>query len=363
MFEVWKWRSSRHYFYMLGVSLFLHPLTREMKFEGREGSQATVGSSGQTAFWTLFFAPPSPATLSSFARCARAWRANANASERNDHILTTRMALGAAPPGPGRGKWLSKREVFALRLLLSQNSPKETSIHSSRHQLCSVPSHLFRPTIVIAALSSPVNDDDHVEPTYTRMWYLKLEDFTGWPNRILDRKLKYSVCCLIELFLFLVWHLSKSIWTTSISGVKSSCTTLSLYFCLCIVCGVKGLKADTNSAEQKFLIRNFAGGVGSLFLAIWQLWHKSRTSLSLSLWIVKKFRCCVGFSVRAPATRRRPTNQRPSGVWRAARCRVRVWDRLSAAVGNLQIQLEKCAVLDRVGNQVWIEKKAGASVT
>ena len=49
---------------------------------------------------------------------------------------------------------------------------------------------------------------------------------TGWSNWILHRKLKYSVCCLIGLSLFVLWHLSKSILNTSISGVKSSWTTL-----------------------------------------------------------------------------------------------------------------------------------------
>ena len=44
----------------------------------------------------------------------------------------------------------------------------------------------------------------------------------------LIRKLKYFTCCLIDLFLFLAWHLSNSIWNTSISGVNSSWT--SLYF-------------------------------------------------------------------------------------------------------------------------------------
>ena len=37
---------------------------------------------------------------------------------------------------------------------------------------------------------------------------------------------KYFICCLIDLFLFLVWHLSSSIWNTSISGVKSCWTFL-----------------------------------------------------------------------------------------------------------------------------------------
>ena len=45
---------------------------------------------------------------------------------------------------------------------------------------------------------------------------------TGWSNWTLLRKLKYFMCCLIDLFLFLVWHLSNRVWKTSISGVKST---------------------------------------------------------------------------------------------------------------------------------------------
>ena len=53
---------------------------------------------------------------------------------------------------------------------------------------------------------------------------------TGWSNWVLHWKLKYYVCCLIELFLFQLWHLWKSIFNTSISGVKSNWTTLYLTF-------------------------------------------------------------------------------------------------------------------------------------
>ena len=49
---------------------------------------------------------------------------------------------------------------------------------------------------------------------------------TGWANWTLLRKWKYFICCLKHLFLFLVGHHSNSIWNTSISGVKSSCTSL-----------------------------------------------------------------------------------------------------------------------------------------
>ena len=49
---------------------------------------------------------------------------------------------------------------------------------------------------------------------------------TGWSNWVILRKLKYFTCCLRSLFLFLVCHLSNSIYNTSISGVKSSCTSL-----------------------------------------------------------------------------------------------------------------------------------------
>ena len=39
-------------------------------------------------------------------------------------------------------------------------------------------------------------------------------------------KFKHFKCCLIDLSLILVWYLSNSIWNTSISGVKSSWTSL-----------------------------------------------------------------------------------------------------------------------------------------
>ena len=58
-----------------------------------------------------------------------------------------------------------------------------------------------------------------------------LVKFTEWFNWILLRKLKYFICCRRDLFLFLVRHLSNSIWNTSISGVKSSRTTL---YALCV---------------------------------------------------------------------------------------------------------------------------------
>ena len=50
---------------------------------------------------------------------------------------------------------------------------------------------------------------------------------TGWSNWILLQKLKYFICCLIDLLLFWVWHLSNSIWNrnTLISSVKSSWTS------------------------------------------------------------------------------------------------------------------------------------------
>ena len=52
---------------------------------------------------------------------------------------------------------------------------------------------------------------------------------TGWSNWILLRKLKHFICCLIvDIFLFLVWHPSNSIYNTSIAGVKSSWTSLSM---------------------------------------------------------------------------------------------------------------------------------------
>ena len=35
--------------------------------------------------------------------------------------------------------------------------------------------------------------------------------YTGWSNWTQLWKLKYFICCLIDLFLFLVWHLSNSI--------------------------------------------------------------------------------------------------------------------------------------------------------
>ena len=44
----------------------------------------------------------------------------------------------------------------------------------------------------------------------------------GWWHR----KLKYSVCFLIDLFLFYVWHLSNSTFNNFISAVKSSWTSL-----------------------------------------------------------------------------------------------------------------------------------------
>ena len=40
------------------------------------------------------------------------------------------------------------------------------------------------------------------------------------------QKLKYFKCCLIDLFVFLVWPLLNRIWYTLISGVKSSWTSL-----------------------------------------------------------------------------------------------------------------------------------------
>ena len=54
---------------------------------------------------------------------------------------------------------------------------------------------------------------------------------TGWYNWILLRKLKYFICCLRDVFLFLVWHLSNSIWPISIYGVKSSWTSLYSHCC------------------------------------------------------------------------------------------------------------------------------------
>ena len=47
---------------------------------------------------------------------------------------------------------------------------------------------------------------------------------TGWSNWILLRK--YFIWCLRYLFLYLVWLLSNSVSNTSISGVKSSWTSL-----------------------------------------------------------------------------------------------------------------------------------------
>ena len=54
------------------------------------------------------------------------------------------------------------------------------------------------------------------------------EESTGWSSWILSRKFQYFIWCLIDLFLFLEWHLSNSnsTYNTSISGVKSSWTSL-----------------------------------------------------------------------------------------------------------------------------------------
>ena len=49
---------------------------------------------------------------------------------------------------------------------------------------------------------------------------------TGWSNWIKHRKLKYCICCLRDLFLFLVCRLSNSLYNTSISGVNPSWTSL-----------------------------------------------------------------------------------------------------------------------------------------
>ena len=49
---------------------------------------------------------------------------------------------------------------------------------------------------------------------------------TGWSSWTLLRKLKYFLCCLIDIFLFVVWHFENSIKKTAISGVKSSWTSL-----------------------------------------------------------------------------------------------------------------------------------------
>ena len=48
----------------------------------------------------------------------------------------------------------------------------------------------------------------------------------GWSNRMLHRKLKYSICFLTNIRLRKEKALSNNIHNTSISSVKSSCTTL-----------------------------------------------------------------------------------------------------------------------------------------
>ena len=59
-------------------------------------------------------------------------------------------------------------------------------------------------------------------------WHFKIHYTTGWSNWTLLRKLKYFICCLIHLYLFLVWHPSNSIRNTSFSAVKCSWTSLNL---------------------------------------------------------------------------------------------------------------------------------------
>ena len=49
---------------------------------------------------------------------------------------------------------------------------------------------------------------------------------TGWSNWILLREWKYVICCLRDLLLCFVCHLSNSKYNISISGVKSSWTSL-----------------------------------------------------------------------------------------------------------------------------------------
>ena len=49
---------------------------------------------------------------------------------------------------------------------------------------------------------------------------MHIGESTGWSNWILLRKLKYFICCLGDLFLFLACHISTSICNTSISGEK-----------------------------------------------------------------------------------------------------------------------------------------------
>ena len=63
-------------------------------------------------------------------------------------------------------------------------------------------------------------------PKYIMHWLFVVSYDTGWSNGILLRKLESFICCLRDLFLSSVWHLSNSIYATSISGVKSSWTIL-----------------------------------------------------------------------------------------------------------------------------------------
>ena len=64
--------------HVLGVAVFLHPPTREMKLKerrreaGNSRRRRRRRGGGPTAFWTLFLASPSiPSTLSQFARYTR----------------------------------------------------------------------------------------------------------------------------------------------------------------------------------------------------------------------------------------------------------------------------------------------------
>ena len=90
------------------------------------------------------------------------------------------------------------------------------------------------------------------------------------------RKLKYVsvICCLIDLFLFLVKHLSSSIWTTSISGVISSWTTIRVNSSVITLLLVRrnGFGWEVSLRSTELLGYNNSGGD-------WKKYHCSRLSL------------------------------------------------------------------------------------
>ena len=146
------------------------------------------------------------------------------AEQQEEVLVEERQARPSPEVGPvyQDDVYLGGGNVYELYRVVQQNFYMMFDIYLSFFSITSVKQHICR--ILYFYFWCKIQLD---LPVSGRR--LISMNCAGWPNKISSRKLKYFIWCLTDIFLFIVQHLSNSIYNISISGVKSSWNSLYMY--------------------------------------------------------------------------------------------------------------------------------------